>query len=332
MRDLLVISNDKIFFSKKNISSRFNDTINILDALQKKFNIFLLSRSTQTQENFNLKKKNIFKFYLKNIFILKKKKLRVFIISITPRNVFFYLLLKIFLKNITGYIYLRSDGFKEYQAKFGRLGFIFFSILMKIIDRKLKTISVNKNIKSNKIDHLITPSELTQNWFKKRTKTNLNFARLLYFGRFKKEKGVFSLIRLLKNKKFKFHLTIAGDNNYKNQNFKNIKYIKEITNQKKIINLYDKHNIFILPSYTEGSPKVVLESLARKKPVIIFNDIKHVKADFKGIFICERNIINLKNTIYHILKNYSKIQKEMNKNRLTTKKIFQRKLTNILDV
>ena len=62
MRDLLVISNDKIFFSKKNISSRFNDTINILDALQKKFNIFLLSRSTQTQENFNLKKKIFLNF------------------------------------------------------------------------------------------------------------------------------------------------------------------------------------------------------------------------------------------------------------------------------
>ena len=73
MKDLLVISNDKIFFSKKNISSRFNDTINILDALQRKFNIFLLSRDAQNQENFNLKKKNIFKFYLKDIFILKKK-------------------------------------------------------------------------------------------------------------------------------------------------------------------------------------------------------------------------------------------------------------------
>ena len=33
-----------------------------------------------------------------------------------------------------------------------------------------------------------------------------------------------------------------------------------------------------------------------------------------------------------ILKNYSKIQKEMNKNKLMTKKIFQRKLTNILNV
>ena len=60
MKDLLVISNDKIFFSKKNISSRFNDTINILDALQRKFNIFLLSRDSQIQENFNLKKKKYF--------------------------------------------------------------------------------------------------------------------------------------------------------------------------------------------------------------------------------------------------------------------------------
>jgi len=65
MKDLLVISNDKIFFSKKNISSRFNDTINILDALQRKFNIFLLSRDSQIQENFNLKKKIFSNFILK---------------------------------------------------------------------------------------------------------------------------------------------------------------------------------------------------------------------------------------------------------------------------
>ena len=82
MRGLLVISNDKIFFYKKNISSRYNDTINILDALQKKFNIFLLSKNTQAQENFNRKKKKIFKFYLKDIFILKKKIFRRKLINI----------------------------------------------------------------------------------------------------------------------------------------------------------------------------------------------------------------------------------------------------------
>ena len=112
---------------------------------------------------------------------------------------------------------------------------------------------------------------------------------------------------------------------------KNINFIKELSNQRKIINLYDNHNIFILPSYTEGSPKVILESLARKKPIIIFEDIKHVKSNFKGIFISKRDPINLKKTIYHILKNYSKIQKEMTKNMLTTKKDFQKKLINIVD-
>ena len=37
MRNLIVISNDELFFFKRGISSKFNDTLNILDALQKKY-------------------------------------------------------------------------------------------------------------------------------------------------------------------------------------------------------------------------------------------------------------------------------------------------------
>ena len=40
----------------------------------------------------------------------------------------------------------------------------------------------------------------------------------------------------------------------------------------------------ILPSFTEGHPQVVLESLARKRPVIIFRDIDHIIGDKEGIF------------------------------------------------
>ena len=82
--------------------------------------------------------------------------------------------------------------------------------------------------------------------------------------------------------KYEFKLTIAGDKNHPPISLKNIKFLKEFSNKKKIINLYDNHDIFILPSYTEGSPKVVLESLARKKPIIIFKDIKHVKKILRG--------------------------------------------------
>ena len=330
MKNLLIISNDKIYLSNRKVSSKYNDIINIIEATQKKFNIFLLSRNSNSKVNFSLKKKNIFKFDLKKFFFLRKKKFKVLMVSITPRNVFFYLLLNLLVKNLKGFVYLRSDGYKEYQSRLGRLGLIIFSLLIKSIKKSFKIISVNKNIKAPRTDYVIYPSELDENWFKKKKITKINFPRLLYLGRFRKDKGVFSLIELFKKIKIKFLLTIAGDKNYPNLNFKNIKFLNELSNQKKIINLYDNHDIFILPSYTEGSPKVILESLARRKPIIIFKDIMHVKNKFRGIFICERNSINLKNKIENIIKNYLKIQKEMNKNKLITKKNFQKKFTNVL--
>ena len=35
--------------------------------------------------------------------------------------------------------------------------------------------------------------------------------------------------------------------------------------------------IYLYSSFTEGAPKVILESLARLRPVIVFDEIKHVK-------------------------------------------------------
>ncbi len=75
MKNLLIISNDKVFFSKSKVSTKHNDTINILEATQAKFDIFLLSRSSKSIDNFSLKKKRIFKFNLKSFFFFKKKKI-----------------------------------------------------------------------------------------------------------------------------------------------------------------------------------------------------------------------------------------------------------------
>ena len=41
---------------------------------------------------------------------------------------------------------------------------------------------------------------------------------------------------------------------------KNLKVIKYINNATKLRNLYDTHQIFVLPSYTEGFPKVIAEA------------------------------------------------------------------------
>lgn len=105
----------------------------------------------------------------------------------------------------------------------------------------------------------------------------------------------------------------------------------KIFDRNKIISLYDNHNIFVLPSYTEGAPKVILESLVRKRPIIIFKDIKHIKLNFKGIFVCDREPKSFRNKIFYILSNYLEIQRQMSKNLIPTKKNFQNKLLKILN-
>ena len=107
-------------------------------------------------------------------------------------------------------------------------------------------------------------------------------------GRYKKEKGVFSLTKIVNAFSFKYRLNIIGVKTKTHSVNKKIKFLRELNSVEKIINAYDECNIFILPSFTEGAPKVILESLARLRPIIVFDEIKHVKKNFKGfLFVKE---------------------------------------------
>ena len=75
---------------------------------------------------------------------------------------------------------------------------------------------------------------------------------------------------------------------------------------------------------------VLLEALARLRPVIIFKDIEHVIGDKKGIFIAERNSKSFLKTINHIQENYNDIQQEIKKNRLPTKNEFLKRFSEII--
>ena len=88
--------------------------------------------------------------------------------------------------------------------------------------------------------------------------------------------------------------------------------------------------IFILPSFTEGHPQVLDEALSRLRPVIVFEEIDHVKRNRKGVFVCKRNINDLENKIDFILKHYLKIQDEMKTNKLPKKNSFLKELKTIL--
>lgn len=330
--NFLIVSNDRLYIKNKIISSNYNDTINIIEGLGKKNILSFYCRSAHKPQNFISKKENYNKFFKLNFFDLNKLSNHIiFMISITPYNFLILLVLKILNKKVTGYVYLRSDGHKEYYYKYGVIGKIIFNFMFKTVTNFLKIISVSSSITGLKKNFsLITPSEIDNQWFKNKKKPKIRIPELLYLGRYKKEKGVFSLLDLIDQISVDLNLKVVGVKKKIYSKNKKVKFFLELKSFKKVINAYDLCNIFILPSYTEGSPKVILESLARQRPVIIFEEIEHVKKNFEGIFICKRNAEDLLTTINYIMNNYKKIKTKLNLNKITTKKQFHDELNKII--
>ena len=145
-----------------------------------------------------------------------------------------------------------------------------------------------KFIRKNNKGNIVNPSQLNNNWFKNLKNIKPSETKLLYVGRLRVEKGIFSLLNILK--KSNFSLTIVTsevDVKLKEKNDK-IKLICVENYNDSIIKFYDEHSIFILPSYTEAHPQVLDEALARLRPVIIFKEIEHVNRNREGIIISER--------------------------------------------
>ena len=332
MKKYFVLSNDKIYLKNSEVSSDFNDTTNIIESIGKKYEILLLSRNSKKKLPFTVKIFNkITKTNYSSIFSSNKyEQINVFVISITWRNLFNFFLIKFLKGKVSGYVYLRSDGSKEYQKKIGIVGVIFYKWMFNYFKNNLKIISVSKKIYNSDKKLIVKPSELDQDWFYNQKKISTSRPKVLYLGRIKVEKGVYSLLKLFGEIKKNYKLSIVGGSSNFKKNSK-ISFFKQVSKKKELIKLYDNHNIFILPSFTEGAPKVILESLSRLRPVIVFKEIKHVKFNFSGIFICERKAYNLEKKINYILQNYKNIQKKMKRNNLPSKNKFQKDLIKILN-
>ena len=262
---------------------------------------------------------------------LKNDKAKYLIISVTPYSFFSFIFLFLFRKKI--FLYLRSDGQKEISVIFGKLLSFVYKIIENIMVNFSDLIVVNDLISQKKKLNLVNPSQIDEDWFKGTKNSKDGNIKLLYVGRLKIEKGVFSLLDMMEKigkREKNIYLTLVGQGNkIKNKNG-NIKILNPISDKNQLIEEYDKHDILVLPSFTEGHPQVILESLARKKPVVIFQEIKHVVGEFNGIFISERNNVKLEKTIQYIYKNYEEILKSMNSNKIPTKGNFLSQLDKIL--
>ena len=336
MQKLFIISNESIY---ENNGKYFCDNIDLKstpEGLNKDFEVNLIARKAKKDKTFtvNLNKikifNSIFSFLLEIFNSTKNKNVKYLIISITPYTFLAPITLKIFGKSPL--LYLRSDGYGEYKAILGFIGPFIYHIMFSISSSISKLVSCRNYILKGKRGDILSPSQLDQDWFKNIDQKSFDKVKLLYVGRIRKEKGIFSLINLLKNKD-DISLTILGEEKHVLNKIdqKNIFVKKSESDKLNLIKYYDNHNIFILPSFTEGHPMALLEALARRRPVIIFEEIKHVIGDKKGIFVSKRNTENLIETIDQIKNDYKNIQDSMKENTLPTNKDFIQQMGNIIN-
>jgi len=338
-KDLVIINNEKITKDKNTFYCENIDIKSITEDLSKSFNVHLIARSSKKSsrirkidlKNINISS-NIFSFLYNIVKTFKRKETIYLIISITPYTFFSYIFLFFFKKKT--FVYLRSSGHEEYKAILGFIGPIIYHIMFKFVTFKSNVISAQARLFSKRKSHIVSPSELNTFWLNNTKKPKIDIPRLLYVGRMKVEKGIFSLTKIVNEIQVDLKFSIVGGepDKFSKNAIKNEKiFFYPFQNEtNSLIRFYDESNIFILPSFTEAHPKVLDESLARVRPVIIFEDIQHIIQDRKGIFVSKRNAKSLEQTIEYIIKNYEHIQKDILENSLPTRKDFILQMNNIL--
>ena len=335
-KKLFIFSNESISVEDNKFYCDNLDLKSTPEGLNRKFEVNLLARKSLKKRSHEIKIKrikvfnNIFSYLSEVKRASKNLDSKFLIISISPYTFLISMFLKILGRKPI--VYLRSDGYGEYKAILGKIGPPLYHFMFSITGTISNLISCRDYILRGKKGKIISPSQLDSVWLRQPKNTEVKNFKLLYVGRIRVEKGIFALSELIRNKR-DISLTIIGaekgSSNKINQS--NIKIFPTQSNKTKLIKYYDDHNIFILPSFTEGHPMVILEALARRRPVVIFDDIKHVIGDKKGIFITKRNFLSFLGTLNNIKKNYKKIQKDMKKNKLPTNKEFIDKFIKLVD-
>ena len=328
MLKINLITNEELFFYENKYYCNNIEIKNLTDELDNISFTSLIGKKSKKKkfQKINNKKifgsKNIISF-LSNILDQTKIENSVFlVVSITPFTFLSILILKLLRQKYL--IYLRSDGLKEYKKIIGFLGPPIYKLLFKISIKNSKVISSSKEILKTIEGESVIPSSLSAKWDLNKKKFNFYKIKMLYVGRLRVEKGIFSLIKIFEKINKDMQLTIIGndDRAYKKPQLKNINFKGIISDENELIKNYDNHNIFILPSFTESYSMVIDEALSRLRPVIIFEEIKDIIGERKGIFVCKRDEKDLLSKINYIAMNYENILREIKKNEFINKKQF----------
>ena len=336
MKDLIIINNEKVFEENKNFYCDNLDLKILPEELNNYYKVQYIVRSSNKKKDqkINLDNvkpaSNIFKFIY---FIYKTFKVSngsYLLISITPYTFFSFIFLFLFRKKI--FIYLFSSGHDEYKYILGGWAVWIYHFMYKVVTGNSRVIVCHERLYDKNKSQLVYISRLDDEWLTNQKEVLLDKIRFLYVGRMSPEKGIFDFIKMFEKIELGAEFSIVGNSENHKVSNKNIKFFGYVADPKSLINIYDEHNITVLPSFTEATPYVVDESLARKRPVIIFEDIDYIVRNKIGIFVSKRDINSFTEKTKYIIENYKEIQKNMEKNVLPTKKSMIKQISDIIKI
>ena len=289
MKNLIIINNEKVFMENKNFYCDNLDLKILPEDLNNYYKVEYIVRKSDKKkvQKINLDNvkpsSNIFKFIYFIYKTLKVPNASYLLISITPYTFFSFLFLFLFKKKI--FIYLFSSGHEEYKYILGGWAVWFYHIMYKIVTGNSKVIVCHERLYDKNKSQLVYISRLDDQWLTNHKEVLLDKIRFLYVGRMSPEKGIFDFIKMFQKIELGAEFSIVGNSENEDISNNNIKFFGYVADPKSLINIYDEHNITVLPSFTEATPYVVDESLARKRPFIIFEDIYYIIRNKKGIFV-----------------------------------------------
>ena len=332
-KNLIIINNEKIFKENNNFYCDNLDLKILPEGLNEYHEVQYIVRNSNKKggQKINLENikvaSNIIKFIYFVFKTFKIPNVSYLLVCITPYTFLSFLILFLFRKRV--FVYLFSSGHDEYKYILGSWFVWIYHIMYTIVTSNSKIIVCHERLYKKK-SHLVYVSRLDDEWLRDQKGASLDKVRFLYVGRMNPEKGIFEFLKMYDKIKFDAEFSIVGNSENKNFSNINIKLLGYVANTQSLINIYDKHNIMVLPSFTEGTPYTVDESLSRKRPVIIFEDIAYIIRDKKGIFVSKRDIDSFSKTTKYIMDNYLEIQKKMEKNILPTKKNMIKQISDII--
>jgi len=198
----------------------------------------------------------------------------------------------------------------------------------------LKQTLIDRGFKKNLY---VIPNQVNQDIFypiaKKRARKMLdidnNSKIILFAGRLEYQKNIPTLMRALGDEN-DIDLFLLGDGSMKNKlthysEKLNVNLnLKGRVDHKELALYYNAADIFVLPSFYEGSPKSLIEAMACGSAIIASNILEHqflMKNNYEGLLFDPFNFLELKISIRKLLAD-SKLRNKLSDNVLVKSKKF----------